>query len=54
MAIERRKYPAAAEEPWRVFRIMAEFVEGFDVMSQVGAAVTVFGSSRTPAASNRM
>ena len=31
------------EDPWRVFRIMAEFVEGFEVMSQVGPAVSVFG-----------
>ncbi len=34
------------EEPWRIFRIMAEFVEGFDVMSRVGPAVTVYGSAR--------
>ncbi len=42
------QYRSAAEEPWRVFRIMAEFVDGFDLMSRVGAAVTVFGSARTP------
>ncbi|MCP4593435.1 MAG: TIGR00730 family Rossman fold protein [bacterium] len=35
-----------AEETWRVFRIMAEFVDGFDVMSRVGSAVSVFGSAR--------
>lgn len=35
-------------EPWRVFRIMAEFVEGFDTMQRIGRAVTVFGSARTP------
>jgi len=34
------------EDPWRVFRIMAEFVESFETMSQVGTAVTVFGSAR--------
>ena len=35
------------EDPWRVFRIMSEFVEGFEVLSEVGAAVSIFGSSRT-------
>lgn len=36
------------EDPWRIFRIMAEFVDSFETMSQVGPAVTVFGSARTP------
>ncbi|MDP8212420.1 MAG: TIGR00730 family Rossman fold protein [Candidatus Zapsychrus exili] len=36
------------EDPWRVFRIMAEFVEGFDELSTIGRAVTIFGSARTP------
>lgn len=35
------------EDPWRVFRIMAEFVDGFDEMSKVGDAVSIFGSART-------
>lgn len=34
------------EDPWRIFRIMAEFVDSFESMSQVGPAVTVFGSAR--------
>ena len=34
------------EDPWRVFRIMAEFVEGFHSLSEVGPAVTIFGSAR--------
>ena len=36
------------EEPWRIFRIMAEFVEAFDEMSKQGPLVTIFGSARTP------
>lgn len=35
------------EDPWRIFRIMAEFVDSFESMSSVGPAVTVFGSART-------
>ena len=35
------------EDPWRIFRIMAEFVESFEILSQVGPAVTIFGSART-------
>ncbi len=35
------------EDPWRIFRIMAEFVDSFELMSQVGPAVTIFGSART-------
>ncbi len=35
-----------AQEPWRMFRIMAEFVDSFEVMSEIGPAVSVFGSAR--------
>src|SRR6059058_5566255 len=34
------------EDPWRIFRIMAEFVDSFEILSQVGPGVTVFGSAR--------
>ncbi len=33
-------------DPWRVLRILSEFVEGFDALSDLGPAVTVFGSAR--------
>ncbi len=33
-------------EPWRIFRIMAEFVEGFDLMARTRPTVSVFGSAR--------
>ena len=36
------------EDPWRIFRIMAEFVDSFETLSHLGPAVTIFGSARTP------
>jgi len=38
---------ALSRETWRLFRILSEFVDGFDVLSEIGAGVTVFGSART-------
>jgi len=38
-------------DPWRVLRIQAEFVEGFGLLAELGTAVSVFGSARTPAGS---
>jgi uncharacterized protein (TIGR00730 family) len=34
------------KESWRVFRIMGEFVEGFDTLASLGPAVSIFGSAR--------
>jgi uncharacterized protein (TIGR00730 family) len=36
----------AKSDTWRVFRIMAELVEGFEALNNIGPAVTVFGSAR--------
>jgi uncharacterized protein (TIGR00730 family) len=35
-------------DPWRVLRILSEFVEGFDALSILGPAISIFGSARTP------
>jgi hypothetical protein len=35
-------------DPWRVLRIQSEFVEGFGALAELGPAVSVFGSARTP------
>lgn len=34
------------EDPWRIFRIMAEFVDAFETLSRVSPAVSIFGSAR--------
>jgi uncharacterized protein (TIGR00730 family) len=52
LTINGTKIPDTRPEPngedsWRIFRILAEFVEGFHTMSRVGNAVTIFGSART-------
>lgn len=47
MPIDKKEI-SMSQETWRLFRIMSEFVDGFELMSQIGPAVTVFGSARTP------
>ncbi len=37
---------ALAEDSWRMFRIMGEFVQGFEELADVGKAVTIYGSAR--------
>jgi uncharacterized protein (TIGR00730 family) len=43
---ERRAF--VHTDPWRALRILGEFVEGFDELADVRAAVTFFGSARSP------
>ena len=44
--IPRERRAFTKTDSWRVFRIMGEFVEGFDTLSDVYNAVTIFGSAR--------
>lgn len=37
-----------SKDVWRIFRIIGEFVDGFDVLSDINPGVSVFGSARTP------
>jgi uncharacterized protein (TIGR00730 family) len=41
-----KKVDFTREDPWRIFRIMSEFVDGFEELSDVREAVTIFGSAR--------
>ena len=36
-----------ASSSWQIFKIMAEFVEGFEKLSRIGPCVSIFGSART-------
>jgi uncharacterized protein (TIGR00730 family) len=52
LALPHTAGPGAAADftrtdPWRVMRIMGEFIEGFDALSGVQRGVTIFGSART-------
>lgn len=39
---------ALTRESWKIFQIMAEFVEGFERLSSISPSVSLFGSARTP------
>lgn len=42
----RLRHDFTKEDPWRIFRIMSEFVDGFEGLADVKDAVSIFGSSR--------
>jgi uncharacterized protein (TIGR00730 family) len=45
--LQRRDPSFIESDPWRVLRILSEFVEGFDALAAIPPAVSVFGSART-------
>lgn len=52
--LDRPSVPIAKEgelarESWKIFQIMAEFVEGFEKLGSISPSVSIFGSARTPA-----
>jgi len=49
MTEEKPEYDFRTEDTWRIFRIMAEFVEAFETLAKLGPAVSIFGSSRAGA-----
>ena len=57
MSDKTSKFPRASatseaslnRESWKIFQIMAEFVEGFERLAPIVSSVSIFGSARTPA-----
>jgi uncharacterized protein (TIGR00730 family) len=45
--LTRQELSPDSKDVWRIFRIMSEFVEGFEEMASIGPAVSIFGSART-------
>ncbi|WP_152268953.1 LOG family protein [Agriterribacter humi] len=44
---ERHWKESMAHSSWQIFKIMAEFVEGFEALSKIGPCISIFGSART-------
>lgn len=47
-AFEIKQWPEIkSSDSWNIFKVMAEFVEGYDTLARIGPCVSVFGSART-------
>jgi uncharacterized protein (TIGR00730 family) len=44
---ERHWKESMAHSSWQIFKIMAEFVDGFDTLARIGPCISIFGSART-------
>lgn len=47
MSKQRRWAESKAHSSWQIFKIMAEFVDGFEVLAKLGPCISIFGSART-------
>src|SRR5688572_8763504 len=44
---QRNWTESKAHSSWQIFKIMAEFVEGFEALAKIGPCISIFGSART-------
>ncbi len=47
MSKQRRWSESKAHSSWQIFKIMAEFVDGFEALAKIGPCISIFGSART-------
>ena len=47
MTKQRRWSESKAQSSWQIFKIMAEFVDGFESLAKLGPCISIFGSART-------
>ncbi|MCB9251629.1 MAG: TIGR00730 family Rossman fold protein [Flavobacteriales bacterium] len=48
-AFEIKKWPEIkSSDSWNIFKVMSEFVDGYDILAKIGPCVSIFGSARTP------
>jgi uncharacterized protein (TIGR00730 family) len=49
-AFEMQQWPEIkSSDSWNIFKVMSEFVEGYDTLARIGPCVSIFGSARTKA-----
>lgn len=47
-AFERKKWPdVKSSNSWSIFKIMSEFVEGYETLAKIGPSISIFGSARS-------
>ena len=47
-AFENKQWPdIKSSDSWNIFKVMSEFVEGYDTLARIGPCVSIFGSART-------
>lgn len=47
-AFENKQWPEIkSSDSWNIFKVMSEFVDGYDTLARIGPCVTIFGSART-------
>src|SRR3954462_8404251 len=47
MSKQKRWSESKAQSSWQIFKIMAEFVDGFETLAKIGPCISIFGSART-------